>query len=132
LEEHTRLLVDKTTTLVDAIYWKPAGYPTPHPKAKTSPTKRGDWDDSDEGSQAEDEESEEEPAIPAPAGRHRGGHSVMTRSSRSKHVSLDEELMSDSSDEGEITMDEMFDMMSGPNGESSFVSSSEVRLRSWI
>jgi hypothetical protein len=124
--------MDKTTTLVDAIYWKPAGYPTPQPKAKTSTTKRGDWDESDGGSQAEDKESEEETVIPAPAGRNQSGQGVRTRSSRSKDTPVDEELMSDSSDEGEITMDEMFDMMSGPNGELSFASSSEVRLRSWI
>ncbi|KAJ2919619.1 hypothetical protein MD484_g797, partial [Candolleomyces efflorescens] len=91
LEEHTRLLMDRTAALVAAIYWKPAL--RVHSTTRIShATQSGETDE-----------------LAAGAGDS-------TRSSRSKDVPLEDEG-SDSSDYDEITMDQMMDMMSGPNGE---------------
>ena len=112
---YTRLLMKKTATLANAIYWKPVGLaPAVRPQA-TSSDEEGPWSGEDRWI---GEESEGTTAFSAPASRNRRGRGG---SSQSGDPNVSEEVMLALSDDNDnFTMDEMFDMMSSPNGESPF------------
>ena len=109
LEEHYRLLMAKTKTLVDAIYWKPVGL-APAVKPKNLSTKdEGPWSGEDRWSGGE---SEEGSGSSEPVNRdHRARP-------RYRDAPIGEDVMEALEGDSDFTMDQMLDAMSGPNGES--------------
>jgi hypothetical protein len=110
LEEHTRLLMAKTKALVDAIYWKPVGLaPAARPK-ESSVDDEGLWSGEDRWSGEESEGDDSGSSEPVNGDRCAHPHHRDTR--------VGEDVGEALADGHDFTMDEMFDMMSGPNGES--------------